>query len=35
MMILLLRTDGKQATHHGWHNKGERPATIAFVMLGA
>jgi NAD(P)-dependent dehydrogenase (short-subunit alcohol dehydrogenase family) len=24
----------QQATRHGWHNKGERPATIAFVMLG-
>ena len=22
-------------TRHGWRNKGERPATIAFVMLGA
>jgi hypothetical protein len=25
----------QQATRHGWRNKGERPATIAFVMLGA
>jgi len=24
----------QQATRHGWRNKGERPATIAFVMLG-
>jgi Cupin domain len=23
-----------QATRHGWRNNGERPATIAFVMLG-
>ena len=25
----------QQATRHGWRNKGEHPATIAFVMLGA
>jgi uncharacterized cupin superfamily protein len=25
----------QQATRHGWRNKTERPATIAFVMLGA
>jgi len=25
----------QQATRHGWRNKSERPATIAFVMLGA
>ena len=25
----------QQATRHGWRNKGECPATIAFVMLGA
>jgi Cupin domain len=25
----------QQATRHGWRNKGDRPATIAFVMLGA
>jgi hypothetical protein len=25
----------QQATRHGWRKKGERPATIAFVMLGA
>ncbi len=25
----------QQATRHGWRNKGERPATLAFVMLGA
>jgi hypothetical protein len=25
----------QQATRHGWRNKGERPATILFVMLGA
>ena len=25
----------QQATRHGWRNKGERPATIAFVLLGA
>ncbi len=25
----------QQATRHGWRNKGARPATIAFVMLGA
>jgi hypothetical protein len=25
----------QQATRHGWRNKGERPATIAFMMLGA
>ena len=25
----------QQATRHGWRNKGERPTTIAFVMLGA
>src|SRR5712672_2922528 len=25
----------QQATRHGWRNKGKRPATIAFVMLGA
>jgi hypothetical protein len=25
----------QQATRHGWRNKGERPATIAFVMLGS
>jgi hypothetical protein len=25
----------QQATRHGWRNKGERPPTIAFVMLGA
>src|SRR5271156_4248600 len=25
----------QQATRHGWRNKGERPATVAFVMLGA
>jgi len=24
----------QQATRHGWRNKGEHPATIAFVMLG-
>jgi Cupin domain len=24
----------QQATRHGWRNKGDRPATIAFVMLG-
>lgn len=24
----------QQATRHGWRNKGTRPATIAFVMLG-
>ena len=24
----------QQATRHGWRNKSERPATIAFVMLG-
>lgn len=24
----------QQATRHGWRNNGERPATIAFVMLG-
>jgi len=24
----------QQATRHGWRNKGSRPATIAFVMLG-
>jgi len=25
----------QQATRHGWRNKGDHPATIAFVMLGA
>ena len=25
----------QQATRHGWRNKSERPATIAFVMLAA
>jgi hypothetical protein len=25
----------QQATRHGWRNKGQHPATIAFVMLGA
>jgi hypothetical protein len=25
----------QQATRHGWRNKGEHSATIAFVMLGA
>ena len=25
----------QQATRHGWRNKSERPAMIAFVMLGA
>jgi hypothetical protein len=25
----------QQATRHGRHNQGDRPATIAFVMLGA
>jgi hypothetical protein len=25
----------QQATRHGWRNKGECPATILFVMLGA
>lgn len=25
----------QQATRHGWRNRGEHPATIAFVMLGA
>ena len=25
----------QQATRHGWRNKSEHPATIAFVMLGA
>ena len=25
----------QQATRNGWRNKGERPTTIAFVMLGA
>ena len=25
----------QQATRHGWRNKGEHPATILFVMLGA
>lgn len=25
----------QQGTRHGWRNKGGRPATIAFVMLGA
>jgi quercetin dioxygenase-like cupin family protein len=25
----------QQATRHGWRNKAGRPATIAFVMIGA
>jgi hypothetical protein len=25
----------QQATRHGWRNKSEQPATIAFIMLGA
>lgn len=25
----------QQATRHGWRNKSDRPATIAFIMLGA
>jgi hypothetical protein len=25
----------QQATRHGWRNKSERPATIAFVRLAA
>ena len=25
----------QQGTRHGWRNKGDKPATIAFVMLGS
>jgi quercetin dioxygenase-like cupin family protein len=25
----------QQATRHGWRNKGQRPATIVFFMLGS
>ncbi|WP_245439801.1 cupin domain-containing protein [Microvirga aerophila] len=25
----------QQATRHAWRNKGDRPATMAFVLVGA